>query len=80
MTVKQKIIEQVNLIEDESILKQIYNLITAEKEFEKIYKFSPSELLQVKEGIEDADNGRHYSHKESEKLVAKWLQEKSDGL
>ncbi len=77
MTVKQKIIEKINSIEDERILEEIYSLISVEKNFDVIYKFSPSELLKVNEGIEDADNGKYYSQKESEKLVAKWLQEKS---
>ncbi len=80
MSVKQKIIERINSIEDESILEQIYNLITAEKEFEKIYKFSEEELVQINEGIDDAENGRYYSQKESEDLTAKWLLEKSAGL
>lgn len=80
MTVKQKIIEQVNSIEDENILNEIFSLISAEKDFETIYRFSPSEQQQVNEGIEDANNNRYYTQKESEKLAAKWLQEKSDGL
>jgi len=80
MTVKQKIIDRVNSIEDENILKEIFSLISAEKDFETAYKFSSTEIQQVSEGIEDADNGRYYSQDESEKLIAKWLQEKSDGL
>ena len=80
MTLKQKIIEQVNSIEDETILNEIYSLISVEKDFEKMYKFSPSEMRQVNEGIEDADNGRYYNQKDSQKLISKWLQEKSDGL
>lgn len=80
MTVKQKIIERVNSIEDENILNEIFSLISAEKDFETVYKFSSAEMQQVSDGIEDADNGRYYSQNESEKLVAKWLQEKSDGL
>lgn len=80
MTVKQKIIAQINSIEDENILNEIFSLISAESFFEETYKFSPSELQQVNEGIEDADNNKYFSQKESEKLVAQWLQEKSVGL
>jgi hypothetical protein len=80
MTLKQRIIERVNSIEDENILNEIFNLISAEKDFETVYEFSPSELQLVNEGIEDANKGRSYSQEETEKLVAKWLQEKSDGL
>ncbi len=80
MTVKQKIIEQVNSIEDEAILNEIYSLISIEKDFEKTYKFSPIELQQVKEAVVEADNGKYYTQKESEKLIAEWLQEKSAGL
>lgn len=80
MTLKQRIIERVNSIEDENILNEIFNLISAEKDFETVYEFSPSELQLVNEGIEDANKGRSYSQEETEKLVAKWLQEKSDRL
>lgn len=80
MTVKQKIIEQINSIEDEAILNEIYSLISIEKDFEKTYKFSHIELQQVKEAIVEVDNGKYYTQKESEKLIAEWLQEKSTGL
>lgn len=80
MTVKQKIIEHVNSIEDEKILQEIFSLISAEKSFETVYKFSSSQLQKVNEGIKDADNNRYYTQNESEKLAVKWLQEKSDGL
>lgn len=80
MTVKQKIIEQLNSIEDENVLNEIFNLISSEKDLESVYKFSNSEMQEVNEAIEDADNGKYYSQYESEKLIAKWLQEKSDGL
>lgn len=75
MTVKQKIIEQINAIEDEHILQEIFRFISAEMNLEKTYKFTPSELERVNEGIDDADNGRYLSQNESETLVAKWLQE-----
>jgi hypothetical protein len=80
MTLKQRIIERVNSIEDENILNEIFSLISADKDFETVYEFSPSELQLVNEGIEDANSGRSYSQEETEKLVTKWLQEKSDGL
>ena len=78
MTVKQKIIECVNEIEDETILNEIYSLISYKNDLEKVYKFSEDELSQVNEAIEDADNGRYHTQIESEKLIAEWLQEKSD--
>ena len=80
MKVKQKIIERINSIEDETILNVIYSLISIERDFEKIYKFSPTEFQEVNEAINDADNGRYYTQKESEKLIAEWLQEKSAGI
>ena len=80
MKVKQKIIERINSIEDETILNVIYSLISIERDFEKIYKFSPTEFHEVNEAINDADNGRYYAQKESEKLIAEWLQEKSAGI
>ncbi|MCG2420112.1 hypothetical protein K8089_13865 [Aequorivita sp. F47161] len=55
-------------------------MISSEIDFETVYEFSPSKLQLVNGGIKDADSGRYYSQEETEKLVAKWLQVKSDGL
>lgn len=70
MGIKQKIIEQINSIEDISVLEEIYSLVSNKTDLEKAYKFSKDELTQVNEAIEDADNNRYYTQRESEKLIA----------
>lgn len=77
MEIKQKIIEQINSIEDRSILEEIYRLISYRKNIERIYEFSEDELSQVKEALGDADSNRYYTQRESENLITEWLHEKS---
>lgn len=59
-------------------MQELYSLISIEKEFEKIYKFSSIELQEVNEAIDDADNGRYFTQKKSGKLIAGWLQVRSN--
>ena len=47
---------------------------------DEIYQFSPHEKKFLLEGIHDADNGNSYNQQESDKMISKWLQEKSSGL
>jgi predicted transcriptional regulator len=63
---KSKIIDKVNLIEDEIILRRIYNLISTEPE---VYKLSDAEAKAIEIGLRDIDNGRIYTSEEARKIV-----------
>ena len=80
MSIKEIIIGKVNSIDDPEILSSILSLISTESELGKVYQFSTEEKVFVEEGIKDADTGNSYNQQESDNIISKWLQEKSDGL
>lgn len=82
MTLKEKIIDRINSIEDKEALKEILRLVSIEPkiENEKMYEFDEWEMQQVKEGMDDIKYGRTYTQEEASKLISEWLKEKSSGL
>ena len=80
MTTKQEIINKVNAIENPAVLDEILNLIRIETEFEEIYVFTDEEKNAVNEGLKELEEGRSYSHKNSKRMISKWLKEQSSGL
>ena len=80
MSIKEIIIGKVNSIDDPEILSSILSLISTESELGKVYQFSSEEKVFIEKGIKDADTGNSYDQQESDNIISKWLQEKSDGL
>ena len=80
MSIKEKIINKINAIDNPDILNSILNLIVNESEAEEIYQFSEEEKQMVQEGIEDVKNGNVFNQQESDNIISKWLEEKSSGL
>jgi hypothetical protein len=73
MTIKEKIIDKVNSIDDKETLKEILRLVSVESKTEQVYHFDEWEEQQVREGLDDIENGRVYSQEESDKLISEWL-------
>lgn len=80
MSIKEKIINKVNAIENPKILDSILNLISMESETDEIYQFSEEEKALLQEGLKDVENGNVFTQAESNKMISKWLEEKSSGL
>ncbi len=75
MSIKEKIIERVNAINNPEILEDILNLITIEKDIPNIYNFRKDEKESVLKGINDVKNGRVFNQFEADKITQKWLEE-----
>lgn len=68
---KQSIINQVNAIDDESVLAEIHQLLKVESS--GIYQLTQAELKAVEEGLEDVKYGRVYSSEQANALIQEWL-------
>ncbi len=79
MTVKDKIIERINSINDPDILSEILDLISAESTLTDVYITSPEEKEAREEGLTDIQNGRIHTQEESNQTISLWLQEKFGG-
>ena len=78
MTIKQKIIDRINTIQNPSTLEKIFNFIKAESEFDEIYCFNEEEKKSINAGLEDVAAGRVYSSQASKEIISKWLSEQSN--
>lgn len=71
--IKEKIINRVREINDESLLREILNVVEVESDLEEVYKLSETERIAVQEGIKEADKGLLIPHKEANQKVREWL-------
>ncbi len=70
---KSKIISKVHAIEDEEILKEIYDLIKIESEIDTIYHVSEIEKKAIEAGLKDIENGKVVSSEKANELIRQWL-------
>jgi len=70
---RKRIIEKLSSIEDELILKEIYDIIQIESEIDTVYKLSPEEKLAVDAGLKDIHDGKIVSSEKANALIKEWL-------
>jgi predicted transcriptional regulator len=70
---KSKIISHVQQSEDENLLTEIYNLIQAEVDLNKVYVLTEYEKSMVEEGLNDVREGRTYTSEKANELLKEWL-------
>ena len=70
---KSKIISHVQQSEDENLLTEIYNLIQAEVDLNKVYVLTVYEKSMVEEGLNDVREGRTYTSEKANELLKEWL-------
>jgi len=68
VNVKSKLIEEINKIEDESLLQQLTELVL-ESDQELMVEFNQSQLEMINESQEQVKNGESSSHEEVMKLL-----------
>lgn len=70
---RKRIIEKLSSIEDEIILKEIYDIIKIESEIDTVYKLSPDEKIAVDAGLKDIRDGKIVSSERANALIKEWL-------
>lgn len=70
---RKRIIEKLSSIEDEIILKEIYDIIKIESEIDAVYKLSPDEKIAVDAGLKDIRDGKIVSSERANALIKDWL-------
>lgn len=70
---KSKIISHVQQSEDENLLTEIYNLILAEVDLNKVYVLTEYEKSMVEEGLNDVREGRTYTSEKANEILREWL-------
>jgi predicted transcriptional regulator len=71
---KEKLISQINSINDEELLDSLARTVELELEISNgTYIMSAGEIEAVKDGIEQIKNGQWISHEEATREIDKWL-------
>lgn len=70
---RRKIMERVSSIENEEILKEIYDIIGAEADLEPVYKLTDEEKSAIEVGLKDLRERRVVSSTKANELIQEWL-------
>jgi hypothetical protein len=70
---KEKLIAEINRINDEELLSNILRNVELEQELNEIYILSADERVAVREGIEQIKNGQFYTNDEANTIFNKCL-------
>ena len=67
---KEWIIEQVNSIDDDSILEEVHQLLQFESTM--LYQLTAPEVKAIEEGLDDIKHGRVYTSEQANQLLQEW--------
>ena len=70
---RKRIIEKLSSIEDEVILKEIYEIIKIESGIDLVYKLTEEEKKAIDTGLKDIEDGKIVSSEKANDLIKGWL-------
>ena len=70
---RKRIIEKLSSIEDEIILKEIYDIIKIESEIDSVYKLTADEKSAIDVGLKDIQDGNIVSSEKANAMIKEWL-------
>lgn len=72
-TLKEKVLQSVNKLEDDSILQGLLNYIELESDNDSVYKFDDVQLQSIEEAKQQVKDGLTQSHGDVNKEIEEWL-------
>jgi hypothetical protein len=77
MKAKEKIIEKIQKIEDESILEDLLEIIDLELDLVgDTIQLNDEQKLAIDEGLKDLEEGRSFSDEEARKMIDEWMRKR----
>lgn len=70
---RSKIIERIATIEDESVLREIFDLISFEAKVDAVYRLTDAEKKAIEIGLKDIANGEVYTSQVADQMLKEWL-------
>jgi len=70
---KKKLMEKVDTIESDDLLKEAYRLLEMETEDIEIYKLGSEQMIAIKEAQNQFKNGMFLTDEEADKEINEWL-------
>ncbi|MFN6946870.1 MAG: hypothetical protein ACK4ND_18130 [Cytophagaceae bacterium] len=70
---KEKLIKEIQNIEDENILNEVYRLLKIESAEIDVYKLNEEQISAVNEAREQISNSQFFTHEQAKKKIEEWL-------
>jgi predicted transcriptional regulator len=70
---KEKLIKEIQNIEDENLLNEVYRLLEIEATELDVYKLDEEQISAVNEAREQISNGQFFTHEQAKKKIEEWL-------
>ena len=70
---RKRIIEKLSSIEDEVVLKEIYDIVKIESGLDLVYGLTEEEKKAIDEGLKDVKDGKIVSSEKANDLIRGWL-------
>ena len=71
---KKKIIDEINDLDNEDLLLEVYQLLEIENEGAALYPLSEEQIAAVHESQEQVRQGKFLSEEEADKEIDEWLE------
>lgn len=70
---KNKVIRKINQVNDDEILKEVYQLLDDNFEDTEIYQLSGNHKIAVETAKNQIDNGEYLTNEQANKEIGEWL-------
>ena len=70
---KERLIKEIQNIENEDILNEVYRLLKLESAEEQPYKLSEEQMSVINEAREQIKKGHFLTHEEAQMKINQWL-------
>lgn len=71
--IREKLIHEINISNNKSLLEEFYNFLNRENEIQKPFQLSKEQNAEIKEARTQIKNGNYFTNEQAE--IEKWLNE-----
>lgn len=72
--IKRKLIDEINLLDNENLLKELYHYLNQENDIKEIYELNKMQHSAIAEARKEIENNKFLTDKEAKQEIDKWLE------
>jgi hypothetical protein len=73
--IKKKLIDEINLSNNNDLLEELYRFLNLENDIQEIYKLSKGQHAAIDEARNQIKNSHYLTNEQANKEIDKWLDE-----
>ena len=70
---RKKLIEQIKLSENKSLLEELHHFLSQENEIHHVYKLNEEQKLAIEEAQDQIENGEYLTNEQADHEIEQWL-------